>query len=318
MEHTQFTVDAALLTELGERLIGRTHIALAELVKNAYDADAHHCQIQIRTDEIVVLDDGHGISEREFHDYWMRIGTTHKVTQASSRSLGRPMTGSKGLGRLSAQFLAHETILESSVEDNPGHTLYALVDWREVQGGEDLQTVNVMWEMRPEQSEYADGSLVGTRVRLQGLRSDWDREAISDLDRELWMLRPPRRYMNRRSRFRDASDFFVDLVAPEIEQAGASFDERHRALLADWKARISGVLEDGRRACRANAAITLDFRPGYPEGSDGERSFHQEVEVPVRPRRSDEQTAVDRLRFEILIFKTQGPTVEWTLSRAST
>lgn len=35
-----FTVDAALLRELGERLVGKPHIALAELVKNSYDADA--------------------------------------------------------------------------------------------------------------------------------------------------------------------------------------------------------------------------------------------------------------------------------------
>lgn len=37
---SEFTVDAVLLKELGERLVGKPHIALAELVKNAYDADA--------------------------------------------------------------------------------------------------------------------------------------------------------------------------------------------------------------------------------------------------------------------------------------
>ncbi|MEI6128403.1 MAG: hypothetical protein WCQ99_17805, partial [Pseudomonadota bacterium] len=35
-----FSVDSMLLRELGERLVGRPHIALAELVKNSYDADA--------------------------------------------------------------------------------------------------------------------------------------------------------------------------------------------------------------------------------------------------------------------------------------
>jgi len=35
-----FTVDSALLGELGERLVTSVHIALTELVKNAYDADA--------------------------------------------------------------------------------------------------------------------------------------------------------------------------------------------------------------------------------------------------------------------------------------
>ena len=35
-----FTIDAELLRELGERLVGKPHIVLAELVKNSYDADA--------------------------------------------------------------------------------------------------------------------------------------------------------------------------------------------------------------------------------------------------------------------------------------
>ena len=43
MQVANFAVDAALPQELGERLIGQSHIALAELVRNAYDADAHVC-----------------------------------------------------------------------------------------------------------------------------------------------------------------------------------------------------------------------------------------------------------------------------------
>ena len=35
-----FTVDAELLRELGEKLVGKPYIALAELIKNSYDADA--------------------------------------------------------------------------------------------------------------------------------------------------------------------------------------------------------------------------------------------------------------------------------------
>jgi hypothetical protein len=54
MKTETFVVDAALLNELGERLVGRAPIALAELIKNAYDADASVCRIEFREDEIVV------------------------------------------------------------------------------------------------------------------------------------------------------------------------------------------------------------------------------------------------------------------------
>src|SRR4051812_37614651 len=104
MNRKEFSVDAAILQELGERLIGRPAIALGELVKNSFDADASTCRIEISADAVVVTDDGTGMSEDDFLNYWMRIGTTHKVDQGTSKKYGRPLTGSKGIGRLSAQF----------------------------------------------------------------------------------------------------------------------------------------------------------------------------------------------------------------------
>src|SRR5271155_3613817 len=110
-----FTVDASLLRELGEKLIGRAHIALAELVKNSYDADAANCRIEFGDNQIVISDDGTGISESEFHQYWMRIGTTHKVKEGFPKA-GRSLAGPKRVGPLSVQFLADEMTLESNSE----------------------------------------------------------------------------------------------------------------------------------------------------------------------------------------------------------
>ena len=307
MEKTPFTVDAALLRELGERLIGRSHIALAELIKNAYDADAHVCRIEIKKDEIVVSDDGHGISEQEFHNFWMRIGTTHKVDQRRSRDLQRPMTGSKGLGRLSAQFLAHETELQSTAHGSLEQMLYALVDWRDIRKDEDMDIVEVAWEMRNEKPTYANGSMTGTTVRLKGLRSPWNKDAIEELGSEVWMLRPPLRFANRRSPKRGMNDFFVDIDAPDIDDARASFDARQRALLNDWKARINGVLEDGRRGKSPQASVTVEFKSGYPDGSDSDKVIHETISVPVRKQHDRaEPAAIDRARFEILVFKPAG------------
>lgn len=306
MQFANFAVDAALLQELGERLIGQSHIALAELVKNAYDADAHVCCIEFGEDEIIVSDDGHGISEQEFHSFWMRIGTTHKVDQRTSRCLQRPMTGSKGLGRLSAQFLAYETELQSTSQTRPSNMLYAIVDWRDIRSGTDVHTVDVAWEMRKESATYADGSTTGTTVRLKGLRSSWDRDAIEDLGKMVWMLRPPLRYANRQALKKTASDFYVDVAAPALGAVQESFDARQRALLGDWKARISGVLEDGRRAKLPHAAVTVEFKAGYPDGLEAAKVVQETVAVPIRPLRDRAEPAIDRARFEILVFKNVG------------
>src|SRR5437588_6167495 len=111
MPTQKFVIDASLLRELGERLIGRPAIALGELVKNAFDADATTCRIDFGNDQIIVSDNGMGMSEGDFLRHWMRIGTTHKVDERLSPRLKRPLTGSKGIGRLSAQFLADELVL---------------------------------------------------------------------------------------------------------------------------------------------------------------------------------------------------------------
>ena len=82
-----FTVDAKLLRELGERLVGRPHIALAELIKNAYDADARLVEVRFRRDRIEVVDDGHGMSEPDFIGRWLRIATDQKERDRRSFEL---------------------------------------------------------------------------------------------------------------------------------------------------------------------------------------------------------------------------------------
>ena len=97
MQQLKFKVDSALLRELGERLVGKPHIALAELVKNAYDADATNVTIKIDEDLVEVADNGHGITGKEFDDFSMRIGSPHKIRQSVSRNLRRSVEGSKGV-----------------------------------------------------------------------------------------------------------------------------------------------------------------------------------------------------------------------------
>ena len=175
----QCTVEAALLRELGESLIGRAYIALAELVKNSFDADAHTCRIDVEDDRIVVCDDRHGMSQDEFLKHSMRIGTTHKVDSQQSRHLGSPMTGSKGLGRLSVQILADEMELESSCAAASGSMLYTYVDWPSNRGRKDSQTVEVGRETRCEQTTYADDSNVGMTGR-HGVASTAARQTALD------------------------------------------------------------------------------------------------------------------------------------------
>lgn len=308
MQSTTFTVDAALLRELGDRLIGRSYIALAELVKNAYDADAIDCRIELDDDRIVVSDNGHGMSEQDFHRHWLRIGTTHKTAAPASPRLGRAMTGSKGLGRLSVQFLADEMTLESTSVDDPSHHLYAVVDWTSIQHGSDLDTVAVLWEMRPDSPVYPDDRRTGTRIVLNKLRSEWNATEIERLGQDVWMLQSPFRRSHRRSDAGTAQDFYVHVDAPGIDGARVAFDKFQDALFENWKARITGAIEDGR--VTATCTVTVEFKEDYPKGVEQPTSFRETVALPAaapgrpRPTRAD-SPALDRARFEILVFKPE-------------
>ena len=303
-----FTVDAALLQELGERLIGRSYIALAELLKNSYDADATDCRIEFCDDEIIVSDNGHGISESEFRAHWMRLGTTHKTVKRESRGFRRPMTGSKGIGRLSVQFLADEMTLESATADSPSRHLYAFVDWAGVRRGEDLETVNVLWQVRdtPMACPVAENS--GTRIVLKKLRSEWNTEQIEKLGQEIWLLRPPSGASSAHRTERSALDFHIDIDAPRIRHAKEAFDKLQNALFQNWKAKIRGWLRDGRAG--GKATVEVEFKAGYPEGQRTAKSFRERVSLPIRgarpARHSSASCAVDRTKFEILVFKTMG------------
>ena len=304
MQSTTFSVDAALLRELGERLIGRPYIALAELVKNAYDADATDCRIEFGDNSITVFDNGHGMSEQEFHEHWMRIGTTHKTARKTSRRFHRPMTGSKGLGRLSAQFLADEMTLESTSPDEPTRHLYAIVDWAGIRHGHGIDTFKILWEMRTGKRQYPNGRGIGTTIVLENLRSKWDTDAIGKLGQDVWTLQSPFRTNDVPSATETTQDFHVDVEAPDIEHAREAFDKMRDALFGNWKARIRGSLVDGRSG-KSRAVVSVEFKKGYPEKVETANSFREDIGLPVVSGKPG-SPAIDRAEFEILVFKPQG------------
>lgn len=241
-----FTVDAALLKELGERLVGKPHIALAELVKNGYDADANTVIIELDpdNDRIEIRDDGHGMDFDEFENFWMRIGSTHKGKQQFSRGFGRPMTGSKGVGRLSVQFLAEKLELHTSSAKNPNQILEARVEWRNAIQAGDLTKAEVEYEVTEIEGDQQSGSK-GTTIILSGLKHDWkDKDSIRELAKELWWLQPP---------FRDSlpikpedgrKNFKIEFVSPK-EELAEKFKAQIQVIMDIWHARLIGKNTNG-------------------------------------------------------------------------
>jgi signal transduction histidine kinase len=261
-----FTVDSALLRELGERLVGKPHIALAELVKNSYDADARKVEIRLFPDRIEVSDNGHGMTFDEFQSFWMRVGTPHKQEQQVSRRFERPLTGSKGVGRLAVQFLAREIWIGTTAESRTEEELDAYVDWDQSIQAEELTQAEALYDTRPREEIFPDGFEHGTTIVLTKLNQHWSPGSVAELAREIWSLQPPFR-ANPRVSSDKAKDFAVELQSDDPEKV-EQFETQMKAYLSLWDAKLVGELVDRDLRDPAHpvgkAQLTLEFadRPG--------------------------------------------------------
>lgn len=283
---THFKADSALLRELGERLVGKPYIALAELIKNAYDADATRCVINLARDRIEVSDDGHGMTEKEFLDYWMTVGTRHKQHSERSRTLGRRVTGSKGVGRLSAQFLAQRMQLLSTAQGSR-ERLHAFVDWESAIDTGSLTEAEALYRIETsDPAIYPSSASHGTVVVLHDLKQSWNEEEIRELGRQIWMLNSPIYLFGKSRQTRgDANDFRI-IFKTDLPGVDEAFETQLTQALENYQAIIRGRIE---REGRQNVSlVTVEFDDG---------AYSETFECPDYLREAD---------WEIRIYNLAG------------
>lgn len=109
----KFKPYARLLTMLGDQLIRNEQVALSELIKNAYDADASWVKVTFEgfsedfragpNAKIIIEDDGHGMSAEVIEEHWVNPATPMKrIGKKGLRRKsagGRIIQGEKGIGR---------------------------------------------------------------------------------------------------------------------------------------------------------------------------------------------------------------------------
>lgn len=105
MKEYRLTVDPRILELLGPNLYTNIYYVLAELIANAYDADAKNVYIISNKDDIRVEDDGHGMSyESGDIERYLNVAAVSRLKESESLTrLGtRRKMGRKGVGKLAA------------------------------------------------------------------------------------------------------------------------------------------------------------------------------------------------------------------------
>src|SRR5580658_1117933 len=151
-----FRVKPRLLTLLGDQLIRDANLAVFELVKNAYDADATKCSVTLDQPDdpsearIVVRDNGSGMDESTIRNTWMVIATDFRAVQrrenVRSRKFNRYPLGEKGLGRLSIHKLGRSIRMVTRVRG--GEELVLRFNWDELENAEELDRAFVRLSAR--------------------------------------------------------------------------------------------------------------------------------------------------------------------------
>jgi len=199
---------ARILRTFGDELISSETVAVIELVKNSYDADATRVLIrfngplEVGAGAIDVIDNGHGMSTETVTTVWMEPATLFRAVERRSEVQGRRVLGEKGIGRFAASRLANRLLLVTRRPEAEFETT-ALFDWSQFDDEESyLSEIEVLWEETEPQELTPDGALGaltgevekdphGTLLHMEGLRTDWDREKVLTLNRALSRLISP-------------------------------------------------------------------------------------------------------------------------------
>lgn len=210
----QIRAKSHILNLLGNELIGSDSLAIFELVKNAYDADAENVKIQFidlntPNQKILIEDDGHGMTSKVIQDVWLTIGTDFKRgrNRKESAKFKRVSFGNKGVGRLAVHKLAKVITLETQTQGDMFSNRLT-IDWKTlIESKEYIQELEV-------EIEYIGETLFekrqGTRIILSNLTTPyWTKKSLKDLVRKIENIKNP---------FREFSNFNIAINCNDWHQ----------------------------------------------------------------------------------------------------
>lgn len=252
-----FSVDSALLRELGEKLVSTVHVALAELVKNAYDADAKTVTVSISPNivggpTIIIQDDGSGMTPEEVAGFWMRIGTTNKAEQPFSKRYGRPRTGRKGVGRFACRrlggLLELETIALTTNQKGKPHSVKTTIKfrWDDFTPGTTVESILC----KGTTEGFSDIRPSGTRLVISMAETDeWQTRGFEYLRRQMAVMAG--NSGAKRPGFEEDPGFKILFEGPGSN--GQPVDVREQLINASWGTLEAVVEKNGRASFKLHA-----------------------------------------------------------------
>ena len=190
----------SVFSALGEDMVTSDTVAIAELVKNSYDAFAFNVLIKFEKDEkgqnqIVVEDDGFGMTKDIIQNAWATVATPYKRKNPVAKRIIngkeeiRVVSGNKGLGRCSAARLGDE--MKMITKHKNGECIQAIFDWTALNNIESVSDALMTLEYLNGNKFINNESKTGTIIEIKNLKSSWNESKITLLKNELSRLITP-------------------------------------------------------------------------------------------------------------------------------
>lgn len=217
MNTVQFRVSSHLKDIVGRELITDEYVAVFELVKNSFDANATDVRIIFENQyvadnaRIIIVDNGKGMDYEEITKKWLFLAYSAKKDGTELNDyrnkikVNRIFTGAKGIGRFSCDRLGSHLnlITKKDIENSKIENL--IVNWNDFEKDSKEEFINIpLLHQTLDSINY--GIEHGTILEISKLRNTWDRDKILKLKGSLAKLINP-------NQGNDSQNFKIQIIA---------------------------------------------------------------------------------------------------------
>lgn len=244
MKQLHFKTNVQIKSIIGKDLINDDNIAILELVKNSFDADAKRVDISFcnlkhnddnhveqysdKTSRLIIQDDGVGMGLADIRDKWLNIAYSEK--KANNRQYNRMMAGAKGVGRFSCDRLGKYLNLYSK---KSGEEYVVLrIDWEKFEidnQATEIQSIALDYEIISSSELLQRGFTPfehGVILEIIKLRSNWVTYSVDNwiTDKLTNLKKYLEKLINPNQAF-EKNDFGIYLNADEFKFENACKEE---------------------------------------------------------------------------------------------
>lgn len=194
---SKFIISSNLKNHIWKDLITNDIIALFELVKNSYDAEATHVTIEFLEDKIIISDNGYWMSYDDIEKKWLFVGYSSKVdtdntwiikeTRNRRKNFQRSYAGAKWVGRFSCDRLWSHLVLYSKKEWGQESKLLIPRDQFEEDMNKEFWSIDINLSISRDNIIFKEG----TTLIISNLRDKRDRQKKIRLKKQLMKLISP-------------------------------------------------------------------------------------------------------------------------------